>query len=198
MNKKSSTYALVFSILFPVLVMMALINLYTISKDYRAEIGTTIITLMETMERGEKVLYYFDTCFDQSLKQAVYEIGLKGGHRRSPCGQYLGYAKWNTDYSWCNPPDFGSTLNSEFLKYFTACLSNHPGESIPLSSVHININTEEGVELSAERRSDLRIDITQREEYNFRTESLSDYTRGSQSQVVRSSCDYDVNVEPGA
>lgn len=100
--------------------------------------------ILETYHRGEKILFYADYAAKNSIYQAAYDLGQKGGHydidfeRASDtsiinCEDYMGYTLWQEE---CAPnidslkQNLGLYLNDNLNNY----LLGYPEEDIAFAS----------------------------------------------------------------
>lgn len=77
-------------------------------------------TILETYHKGEKILFYVDYAAKNSIYQAAYDLGQKGGVYEAGCGDYLGYNFWQDG---CYPNK--DSLKNGFGLYLNDNLNNY-------------------------------------------------------------------------
>lgn len=132
-NKKGDILLTLFAFAF----MIGIITFYIASSffgprfftDYIGEISHSLI---KQSHNAEKDLIYVDQAAKYSAYQAAYELALNGGYLKdSECGNYGGYAIWNSQDKNCFPDRIIIETNYKF--YYDYVLGRYM-QSIP----HIN------------------------------------------------------------
>lgn len=141
----NSKKGIIFEGLMFVIVLIILISAFAIltkkSQKFDFQIGERQLNLINTYQRGEKILFYVDQSAKYSMEQAIYDLAEDGGHHElNDCGHYSGLNVWadisikgsSKEIKKCYPEKDlrESSLKQFFNEKLVVNLANYPDEDI--------------------------------------------------------------------
>ncbi len=154
-NKKGLDYAVILAwgVAFTLVVLFFQLN--GIKGDNK-NIGFTQLTLLETAQTSENILFYIDQSAKNSFDQSLLVLGQRGGYsQKTECGVYTVYSIWQTKDEECYPdiiPNFKFLFARELNDYLT----NYPEEDLPKDNYFLTIKDDK---LIGEPMKDISLDI---------------------------------------
>lgn len=167
MNKKAdSLFAGVLIAIIVVTLAFPVAKYITLTKEskFEWEIGESQLLLLNTYEKGEKVLFYIDQAGKIALDKAYLEIV----NFDSNCGNFRGYPKLNTKNKECYP-ELKETIKKGFSTEFENQLNEFPEDIPDLGYEYYVVENQ----LVARSKNNLRMDISEEDTYNFKADKLS-------------------------
>jgi len=129
-QKKGMILIFTLGLLFCFVIMPLLfVRLESKRVQFERKIGDMQFNAIDTYQEADGVLFYIDESARYAAHQAIFDLGLKGGHTE-PCEEYQGYALWVNGYEECYPepkkalPVFVESYFNEYLAAYPSTLSN--------------------------------------------------------------------------
>jgi len=125
------------------------------SLDPDKQIGDHEFELFDIYQFGENALFFIDTTSQLSVYQAIHDLSENGGYKKtigedgiadssSGCGEYAGYALWNSENKDCFPYDVGEELKEQVNENINRYVGQFTLLDIPQNNYEISITESDG------------------------------------------------------
>lgn len=140
-QKKGMILIFTLGLLFCFMIMPLLfVRLESKKVQFERKIGDLQTGVIDMYQKGDKLLFYIDESGRYASNQAIFDLGLNGGHSE-PCEEYQGYALWVNGNAECYPEP-KKALPVFVDRYFNEYLTAYP-TIIPINNYDFFIKQED-------------------------------------------------------
>jgi hypothetical protein len=135
-NKKGMWFGVLLSVVVLIFIS-GLIGAVNSKLDrFKKTLGEEHLEIAEFYDKAQKAPFFIEKSAKPAGEQAIYELGAKGGFSEPVCGEYFGYAFWQTQEKSCYPKA-RTGFKLIFQRFLDEYLRDFPEAGIPTSNYNL-------------------------------------------------------------